>query len=191
MLLSDGDGLRIALEWMGQGSTKPCFRHRNVLRKGSDLITTECDYVEITCCDLAKLKAWEEKDFREAIDLIVEARARRAAGKMTAAKLENIEKTFGFRASAEGLLSSRTLRSLVAFQDVVRYDWVHTFLQDGILTGEAWLLIEGAESIGATTQHEVYKFLKEEWMVPQARRSKGSRPLANLRPIWIACEHEA
>ena len=26
-LLSDGDGLRIALQWMGAGSLHPCFRH--------------------------------------------------------------------------------------------------------------------------------------------------------------------
>jgi len=36
-LLSDGDGLRLALQWMGQGCTKPCFKHWNVMRKGSDL----------------------------------------------------------------------------------------------------------------------------------------------------------
>jgi hypothetical protein len=32
-LLSDGDGLRIAYDWRGQGSLKPCLVHTNVLRK--------------------------------------------------------------------------------------------------------------------------------------------------------------
>jgi hypothetical protein len=32
-LLSDGDGLRIALDWKGQGAIKPCFKHFNVLKK--------------------------------------------------------------------------------------------------------------------------------------------------------------
>ena len=31
--LSDGEGLRMALDWMGHASTKPCFRHYNVFRK--------------------------------------------------------------------------------------------------------------------------------------------------------------
>ena len=35
LLLSDGDGLRLALQWMGSSSLHPCFRHWNVLKKGS------------------------------------------------------------------------------------------------------------------------------------------------------------
>jgi len=34
-LLSDGDGLRTAYDWRGQGSLKPCLVHTNVLRKDS------------------------------------------------------------------------------------------------------------------------------------------------------------
>ena len=33
LLLSDGDGLRLALQWMGSSSLHPCFRHWNVLKK--------------------------------------------------------------------------------------------------------------------------------------------------------------
>ena len=173
MLLSDGDGLRLALEWMGANCTKPCWRHLNVLRKGSQLAAADGEYVEITCCDPAKFRPWGEQDFREAIDLILEAQARRAGGRMTVAALENIERTFGFRPTADGLLASATLRSRVAFQDVVRYDWVHTFLQDGILTGEAWLLIRAAESIGVSSQADVSVFLQEGWTVPLSRRKRG------------------
>jgi hypothetical protein len=32
-LLSDGDGLRQALDWRGHGSLKPCFKHFNVFMK--------------------------------------------------------------------------------------------------------------------------------------------------------------
>jgi hypothetical protein len=32
-LLSDGDGHRVAMDWRGQGSMKPCFKHFNVLKK--------------------------------------------------------------------------------------------------------------------------------------------------------------
>ena len=33
LLISDGDGLRQALDWNGHQSMKPCFRHWNVLSK--------------------------------------------------------------------------------------------------------------------------------------------------------------
>ena len=36
-LLSDGDGLRQALEWLGAAALKPCFRHWNVFSEESDL----------------------------------------------------------------------------------------------------------------------------------------------------------
>ena len=36
-ILSDGDGLRMALDWHGASSLKPCFRHHNVLKKVSRL----------------------------------------------------------------------------------------------------------------------------------------------------------
>ncbi len=34
-LLSDGDGLRMALDWRGHASLKACFRHYNVFKKDS------------------------------------------------------------------------------------------------------------------------------------------------------------
>ncbi len=34
-LLSDGDGLRMALDWKGHASLKPCFKHYNVFKKAS------------------------------------------------------------------------------------------------------------------------------------------------------------
>jgi hypothetical protein len=32
-LLSDGDGLRMAFDWKGASSLKPCFKHYNVFKK--------------------------------------------------------------------------------------------------------------------------------------------------------------
>ena len=34
-LLSDGDGLRMAFDWKGASSMKPCFKHYNVFMKDS------------------------------------------------------------------------------------------------------------------------------------------------------------
>ena len=177
MLLSDGDGLRMALEWMGSSSTKPCFKHLNVLHKGgSDLVSTNPNYVTISCDDHTKFEAWREKDFLEAIDLIVEARASQLRGTLSKAKLETIERAFGFRATAEGLLASTTLRSLVCWQRVLRYDWVHTFLSEGVLTTVAWKLVAGAEEAGVASQSDLHDFLKLGWTKP-LHNGKGGRNL--------------
>jgi hypothetical protein len=41
-ILSDGDGLRMAFDWRGHGSLKPCFKHINVFRKDPSLVTDAC-----------------------------------------------------------------------------------------------------------------------------------------------------
>jgi len=33
ILLTDGDGFRLAFDWRGGASLKPCFKHDNVLKK--------------------------------------------------------------------------------------------------------------------------------------------------------------
>ena len=48
-LLGDGDGLRIALDWRGAASLKPCFRHGNVWKAGSDMANRIEGHVEHTC----------------------------------------------------------------------------------------------------------------------------------------------
>ena len=42
-LLSDGDGIRLALDWKGASGLKPCFRHHNVVAK-----TAVCNLIMIT-----------------------------------------------------------------------------------------------------------------------------------------------
>ena len=41
-LLSDGDGLRQALDWKGSSSLKPCFKHHNVFKKDRSYEYTVC-----------------------------------------------------------------------------------------------------------------------------------------------------
>ena len=81
-LLSDGDGLRIALQWMGSGSLHPCFRHWNVLKKNSDRAhhCSSGTYVEIDCHDATKFKCWSTADLATTIDVCTEAEQQYAAG---------------------------------------------------------------------------------------------------------------
>ena len=95
-LLSDGDGIRLALQWGGQGCLKPCWRHQNVLRKGSDRAEFNPDYVEISCSDPSKFMKWNSDELYAAIDMLVLARARVSNGEMVKARLEELTKPFGF-----------------------------------------------------------------------------------------------
>ena len=73
-LLSDGDGLRMALQWGGQSCLKLCFRHLSMFKKNSDRVVGSPTYVEFDCHDPNAFKLWNRKDLNMSIDVIVEDR---------------------------------------------------------------------------------------------------------------------
>ena len=79
-MLSDGDGLRQAFDWKGSASLKPCLRHWNVFKKGSDLAQRSPGHVEITCCQHEAVQAQTSEDVYEIADLLVAAKQRALSG---------------------------------------------------------------------------------------------------------------
>jgi len=133
------------------------------------------DYVEISCCDPRAFRIWSEDDFNDAIDVIVEARKQRDDDNTTKATLETVEQAFGFRATREGLLADVVLRRHCNIQRVGRYDWAHICLADGVLTSDAWALIDACEANGLATQQDVFAFLKEPSVTSEHRRRGGQQ----------------
>ena len=75
LFFSDGDGLKIALDWKGASGLKPCFQHYNVLSKESDLLEEgDAEYVDICCCDPTKLRSWASDEVAVSIDLLSAAK---------------------------------------------------------------------------------------------------------------------
>ena len=177
-MLSDGDGVRIAMQWRGACAMKPCFRHWNVLMKGSCLSEHMDGYVEITCDDPTRFKRWTESDFNDAIDDLLRALQEWEGGARTKTSLEHMQQAVGFAPTPTGLLADRALRAIVSWQDCMLYDWVHTLLANGVMTGDAWLVIAKCVEHGIATQHDVCEFLKEDWCTPRHRRKGGGSLVA-------------
>ena len=93
-LLSDGDGLRQALEWNGASAVKPCFRHWNVFDRHSERAAHGPGelYVETTCSDPCKFRSWTGPDLQQAAQVLIEARKRFAAGEIPAARVKTIQR---------------------------------------------------------------------------------------------------
>ena len=159
ILLSDGDGLRMALQWKGASGLKPCARHFNVYKKGSDLAHRLPGYCEITCTRHEELKCWNVDQFKVAIGVVLEARARFHRGELVAARLKDVEKSYGYAFTADGLCADLHLQELFDIQRVIRKDWAHTLLQHGTLTVEAWLLIKACETEGVCRQEDLRRFM--------------------------------
>ena len=133
VLMSDGDGLRKGLGWKGASGIRASIIHSNMLKKGSDLAWRAPGFVEITCCDHRLLHKTTPEEFHHSCDLVAAAHARHRDGDITKTLLENIEKTEGIRYVPGGLAYDLRLRRL-GFFEAITVDWVHTWLQDGVLT---------------------------------------------------------
>jgi len=174
LLLSDGDGLREALDWKGAKGVKLCFRHWNVVNKNMDLVERDParQYVELKCYDHAKFKCWSPRELEASIDMLTEARRRVDAGAMTHARLESLEKAIGFNSNERGLLADVRLRSLFQVSKIATFDWMHTALQNGTVTDELYRYTKACATVGHA-HHNIEAFLKQGWCFPANSRSDG------------------
>ena len=81
----------------------------------------------------------------DTMDIVIEAESAHLEGNMTKTMLDNITQAAGLNPNRHGLLACRELRPLFCATAVARFDWCHTFLQDGVLTTEIWLIFAAME----------------------------------------------
>ena len=141
-LISDADGHRLVLGWRGAGSFKPCPRHWNVWRKGSDLAGRIEGAVEITCADASKMHVATKEEFEDACDIVAEGCRRWQDGRITKTMYEVVRNMNGMNWIAESLAYDLEVRAKTNIHKAITIDWVHSFLQDGVVTVEAWLVLD-------------------------------------------------
>jgi len=169
-LFSDGDGLRLALDWKGAAGLKPCFLHWNVVSKFSEIGGS--DYVDVTCSDFRRFRKWNADELEATIDMLTEAKRRVSTGLMANARLEALEKACGFAANPHGLMADVSLRSHFHPSEVSVFDWMHSALQNGTVTEETHLFLKACKSIGFRT-NDFETYLQQDWVFPMHTRSKG------------------
>ena len=126
--------------------------------------------MEVTCCDHRLLHKTTPEELQHSCDLAAAAHARHREGQIRGAMLENIVKTEGMKYVPGGLAYDSRLRGL-GFFEAVTVDWVHTWLQDGVFTVEAALIVRAHGA--ASTPERLRKFLQLQWNFPKGMGSKG------------------
>jgi hypothetical protein len=176
-MLTDGEGLAKSLQWKGASSLKTCFRHWNVLMRGSDLACRGHGFVEMSCPDPALFKRSTNRSVGEVVDLLLAGRASLRAGTITKTAFEEIEKASGFSVTSEGLLADANLRPHVLKAST--FDWMHTALADGTLSVETWLLVVTCEQKIGVGMPQLEEYFRLDWKCPKALQQK-SRYLYNV-----------
>lgn len=155
-ILSDGEGLQKALDWKGASSMKPCFLHSNVLKKDSDLAHRREGYVEITCHDCSRFYRRSSAELAGEVQALALAHERVEANRMTKTKFHGLQMVCGLNFNRHGLLADSQLCSSIDIVQCVTMDWVHSALQDGMWTVEAYHIMEAYKALGVS-----YSMLKD------------------------------
>jgi len=182
-LVGDGEGWQKAFQWKGAGSLRPCIRHPNVLKIGSDLAHRMAGCVEACCSDAVQFRATDDSELYAKVDLVVSARARHAAGTISDGRLEEISTAAGYNSCRNGLLSMAALRASFSPVKVLNYDWAHTALQDGTLSVAAFLVIVALEGTGVTMR-DLRNFVDFDWGQPK----RDEKPLRSVKSVLTHSE---
>lgn len=172
-MITDGDGWRLALDWKGAASMKPCFKHRNVLMKDSGLTHRREGFVETSCAEPDKFECATPDDIADNIGVVLLAHERMLNGEMTKARFEKMTMALGFNANRLGLLNDTLLRSAFNVLEVMTYDWVHTALRTGSINVDTYHLIAACEAIDISVK-DLEAFLKGDLAAPEAAASSSS-----------------
>ena len=174
-MLSDGDGIKMAFNWKGGGGTKPCILHWNVFARDSDLASRAPDCVEISEHNPTLFKTWTGTGLEDVVDLISAAREKVLRKEWAKARFNDLQQMYGINFSTGGLLNDRLLRSRVRFTEVIRYDWMHSTLQDGSVSTEIYLFFAACNRKLGISHKEVEHFLRFDWVFPAMHRAKGKQ----------------
>lgn len=186
-LLSDGEGLQIALDWKGAGSWKPCLRHFNVTKKESGF-EDDTSFVDITCHSLASMHAFTVQGLEDAADLVRDAHGRWQRNALTKRMYENIEMANGLNYNPYGLLWDLTLRPHVRVADIITFDWVHSALQDGSLAIDMFLFIDACVRKLGTRWEDLELYMHTRWEFPHMLQHRG-RALHRIFSEWRTSEN--
>ena len=168
LIISDGDGLRIAFCWRGAGSIKPCLRHANVLRKDSDLAGRIEGYVEITCDRPDEFK-FDPIELGESFDKVEAAHNAVQEGHITQLLYDRIVQAEGFNYVEGGVPYDDELRERLALFESIRVDWVHSAMQDGALTVAMHLVLAAAQD----GYQRMEEHCKRPWRFPASVQAKS------------------
>ena len=163
-LLADGEGLALAYQWNGASSIRCCLKHHNCVSKSSGLaaLDTTGTFVDIACTDAGKFLQWNQGDIIANATGICEAREKLDSGEMRITAFNKMVTACGFKATRSGILQDRQLSQHIQWVEVATYDWMHTFLQNGVLTDELHAMYVCTGCAAAT----LHAFLKDGWRYP-------------------------
>lgn len=191
-ILGDEAALKTAMSAKGAAGLRPCYLCKNVtslhgnLTSGQECEVTQKDktikphtktqqqnnqeyLVSVACTDARKFDLCRDRDLWEAWDMLASEKPR-----MPKAQFENLEKACGLVYNEFGLLSDTDLRALVPPASVTCMDWMHNFLQSGVLAQELTGFLGACKRKLQIGYREVQLFIESDWQGPVAQSTHSA-----------------
>ena len=101
-----------------------------------------------------------------------------SAGLMTKGNFEKLQKVAGMNCNPLSFIADPELRPHVKPTEIVPVDWMHSLLQDGMLTVDAFLFLQAAGITYSRLEH----YLKADWIFPKSlNRNKPHTIFSSIR----------
>jgi len=164
--LGDEAGLSKALVCKGAAGFRPCFKCGNVLKKQSEVAGGGSGLVEIDCLDDSLFVHNTDEEVWRQFDAIVAAK-----GVVTKGELETMQKAAGLTAVANGVLSDPELRGIFKPVSSHTYDWMHTWLSNGVVSAEVYNFLNAVKAAGiADVYSKLEAYCQAAWCSPVQHR---------------------
>ena len=175
-MLSDGEGLKHALDIMGYNGIRPCLKCQNVLKKNSGLAhLSDGAFVEVGCSDSSKFVPSTPADLDREIAEVMAAYRKRQAGSMNQTNFKKVETAYGIHANPNGIMFCTKLRLKFSVLAVLHEDWMHGTLQDGCVTHAFHALLESCTSkMQNCGYRELEAFVKGDWRFADFLEQRGT-----------------
>ena len=170
--LTDGGGWAQTFSWKGASAIKACPLCWNVV---ADRHKARMGPPHVGLSDDVGFRVSTSEATFEIIDRLLLARTKVATKSLTKTKFDAMQKRSGFRAEPHSLLATVQLRPHLDFPDCCHLDWVHNFLQDGILNQEMSALFTECKRLNvanADVDAMVRWACARQWTYPYYIRSK-------------------
>ena len=139
-----------------------------------DLAHRRGHYVDLGCSDRTLFRARTSADVYASYDILAAAADRVNDGRLSQSAYAKLEKVMAMNRNPHGLLADETLRRVVDPIATMTWDWVHSYLQDGVFTTEVTQVLRACAPFGVTFE-ELRRYLKDDaWRFPAASRGKSS-----------------
>lgn len=156
VMVSDESALKQSFQMKGASGTMLCMACQNIVSHTANLHQRDVTgfLVASTETDTRRFVLHTDSSIRNTVKSLRDKQAT-----MSKSAFAKLEQAMGFNLCPEGLLLCPKLEPMIAPISMLMYDWMHTFVVNGIFQNEMGQLLHLLHNVAKISHTEVHKFV--------------------------------